>query len=271
MRPSDLHLDLDTFAGPFDLLCTVLLRRELTLADVPLAEVVVAYVQRLAMQEDVSPDTASEFLLLVAALCEIKSRELLAIEQPLDIAEPAAPEAYDEMLERLVRYTTFRNAAAWLGRRGQRQRYWRVASRPVIRRQKTYDGPVLDPAPLRAAIELLLAQPGVDVRHLVGKHISVAQMTARMLQIMRARRSFRFEEEVEGLSRLDQAVAFVAVLELCKRGEATVNQPEPFGTITVSAIEQGRAAGGGPAGGTSGEHEGEVAHDAAGETEFQIA
>src|SRR4051794_22581166 len=41
MRPSDLQLDIDAYAGPFDLLCTLLLRRELTLADVRVVEVVV--------------------------------------------------------------------------------------------------------------------------------------------------------------------------------------------------------------------------------------
>lgn len=267
MRPSDLELDLDSFAGPFDLLCTVLLRRELDLADVPLAEVVVGYVQRLSMLDEVSPDTASEFLLLVAALMEIKSRELLAVEEPLDIVEPLPGEAHDEMFARLVRYATFRNAAGWLGRRGRRERYWRVASRPVIRRQKTYDGPVLDPSLLRRSMEVLLAQPGVDVRHLVGKHASVHEMTVRMLDVLRARRSFTLDEQVEGLSRLDQAVAFVAVLELCKNGHVHLSQGELFGPISVELRD--RAAG---------EGDGEADGDAAGsagatetETEFQIA
>jgi segregation and condensation protein A len=264
MRPADLQLDLDSFAGPFDLLCTVLLRRELPLDDVPLAEVVVGYVQQLAQQERVNPDTASEFLLLVAALMEIKVRELLASEEAVELVEPLVSEAQADLLERLLRYATFRNAAAWLGREGAHERYWRVAARPVIRRQKSYDGPVLDPELLRRRMQVLLAQPDVDVRHLVGKHASVQEMTGRMLGLLRKRRTFRFEEAVEGLSRLDQAVAFVAALELCKNGHLQLQQSEAFGPIEVCERDEAVAAGDGEQGaGQDGA--------AATETEFQIA
>lgn len=262
MRPADLQLDTDSFAGPFDLLCTVLLRREMDLADVQLVEVVVGYVQQLAIRDQVDPDTASEFLLLVAALMEIKARELLASDEPLDIEEPLAAQAQTDMLERLVRYSTFRSAAAWLGNRGSVDRYWRVASRPVIRRKRTYEGPVLDAELLRRAMHVLLAQPDVDVRHLVGKHASVHDMTVRFLDVLASRRSFTLDEMVEGMSRLDQAVAFVAALELCKHGRATLAQDDLFGPIEVRFHE------------AEAEVDGEAGDDAPvtdGETEFQIA
>lgn len=265
MRPADLQLDLDAFAGPFDLLCTILLRRELPLADVPLAEVVVGYVQRLAQQEQVNPDTASEFLLLVAALMEIKARELLATEDAVEVEVPAVSEAQAEMLERLLRYATFRNASLWLGGRGAHPRYWRVAARPVIRRQRTYDGPMLDPQLLQRRMQVLLAQPDVDVRHLVGKHASVQEMTGRMLGLLRARRQFSFDEAVDGLSRLDQAVAFVAALELCKNGHLQLRQAEVFGPIEVAEQAAGQGEMQGEAGATHG-RQGHVS-----ETEFQIA
>ena len=44
----ELELDLDAFEGPFDLLLTLVLRDELPLSEVDLAEVVLAFVERLA-------------------------------------------------------------------------------------------------------------------------------------------------------------------------------------------------------------------------------
>ena len=44
----ELELDLDAFEGPFDLLLTLVLKEELDLAEVDLASVVVAFVERLA-------------------------------------------------------------------------------------------------------------------------------------------------------------------------------------------------------------------------------
>lgn len=245
MRPAALQLDLDTFAGPFDLLCTVLLRRELTVEDVPLAEVVVGYVQRLAHEERIDPNTAGEFLLLVAGLMEIKARELLDQEAELELEDPASVEAQEDMLERLVRYATFKGAAAWLGDHAGRERFWRIASRPVRRAVKPglYEGPTLDPALLHRSMEVLLAQPDVDVRHLVGRHASVHEMTGRLLGVLRQRRTFSLDEAVEGLTRLDQAVAFVAALELCKAGEVHLSQDDRFGPITVTQREAGAVDG----------------------------
>jgi segregation and condensation protein A len=238
MRPAALNLDLDTYAGPLDLLCSVLLRRELPIEDVPLAEIVVGYVQRLAHEERIDPNTAGEFLLLVAGLMEIKSRELLDQETELEISDPSSIESQDEMLERLVRYTTFKGAAAWLGERAGVERFWRIASRPIRRQAPgVYDGPTLDAALLQRAMTVLLAQPDVDVRHLVGRHASVHEMTGRLLGVLRQRRAFSLDEAVDGLTRLDQAVAFVAALELCKAGHVMLEQDDRFGPITVTRRE----------------------------------
>ena len=234
MQPAALQLDLDSYEGPFDLLCTLLLRRELPVEDVELAEIVVGYVERLAQQERVDPDTASEFLLLVAGLMEIKARELLAEDADVDLIDPSAIDGQADMLERLVRYSTFRRAAAWLGDQGGTQRWWRVASRPVKRPTGVYEGPVMDPKLLHRALDILLSQSDVDVRHLVGRHASVSEMTTRLLGALRRKRTFSLEDVVEGLSRLDQAVAFVAALELCKNGHVELRQDARFGPIVVS-------------------------------------
>ena len=47
MRIAELELDLDVFAGPFDLLLSLILREELDLLEVDLAEVVVSYLDHL--------------------------------------------------------------------------------------------------------------------------------------------------------------------------------------------------------------------------------
>ncbi|MCW2925961.1 MAG: chromosome segregation and condensation protein ScpA [Thermoleophilia bacterium] len=254
MRPAALQLDLETFEGPFDLLCTVLLRRELSVEDVPLAEVVVGYVARLAEEQRVDPDTAGEFLLLVAGLMEIKSRELLSVEAELELEDPAAIEAQGDMLERLVRYSTFRKAAEWLGQSAGQEHWWRVASRAPRRAPGVYDGPVMDPAVLARSMGVLLAQPDVDVRHLVGRHASVHEMTGRLLGVLRQRRTFQLDEAIEGLTRLDQAVAFVAALELCKAGQVELVQEDRFGPITVNRREVA-AHGSDDAAGTAGDEQ----------------
>ena len=69
----ELELDLDAFEGPFDLLLTLILKEELDLADVDVAGIVVRFVERLAEREALDLDACGEFLVLVAALLELKA------------------------------------------------------------------------------------------------------------------------------------------------------------------------------------------------------
>src|SRR6266576_3340864 len=76
----ELELDLDAFEGPFDLLLTLVLRDELDLAEVDVAGIVVAFVERLAERQQLDLDACGEFLVLIAALLELKARGLFVDE-----------------------------------------------------------------------------------------------------------------------------------------------------------------------------------------------
>src|SRR2546425_9763999 len=95
----ELELDLDTFEGPFDLLLTLVLREELTLGEVDVAEIVLAYVERLAALERLDLEGCGEFLVLVASLLELKARDLFPDEE-VDLSELSPEEAADGLARR---------------------------------------------------------------------------------------------------------------------------------------------------------------------------
>src|ERR687894_3134438 len=111
-----LDLDLEVFQGPFDLLLALVLREEVDLLEVDLAEVVLAYIDHLERAGDLDLEAATEFLLLIAALLELKSRLMLpgAGDDGLDL-EPA--EAAEELLARMLEYRRYRSAAEFLHKR----------------------------------------------------------------------------------------------------------------------------------------------------------
>src|SRR6476659_7496799 len=115
---ADLELDLDVFQGPFDLLLALVLREEVELADVPIAEIVVAYVERAYEKGELDLESASEFLVLMAALLEIKVRLLFPGEVEEDDLSPEQAEA--ELFQRLIEYRRFQGAAGAGGGRVQR-------------------------------------------------------------------------------------------------------------------------------------------------------
>src|SRR5664280_1971607 len=114
MSLATLELDLEVFTGPFDLLLTLVLREEVDLLELQLAEVVLAYLDHLEERGELDLETATEFIVLIAALLELKSRLMLMgeEEEELDI-EPE--QAAEELLARMLDARRYRSAAAHLG------------------------------------------------------------------------------------------------------------------------------------------------------------
>ena len=132
MPVRELELDLEAFEGPFDLLLALVLRDELDLGEVDVAGIVLAFLERLAEREELDLDACGEFLVLVAALLELKARALLTGEdadlEDLDPAEAAA-----ELARRLAEYRRIKEAAAWLVDRldEESDRYFRLGPAPL--------------------------------------------------------------------------------------------------------------------------------------------
>src|SRR3978361_2558846 len=109
MTVASLELDLEVFSGPFALLLTLVLREEIDLLEVQLAEVVIAYLDHLESRGELDLEVATEFLVLIAALLELKSRLMLpsADDDLLDL-EPG--EAAEELLARMLEARRYRRA-----------------------------------------------------------------------------------------------------------------------------------------------------------------
>jgi segregation and condensation protein A len=239
----ELELDLDAFEGPFDLLLTLLLKEELEPADIDMAAIVVAFVERLAEREELDLEACGEFLVLIAGLLELKARALFPDEEA-ELAELEPEEAAEELARRLAEYRRMKEAAAWLSERlaGERDRFFRIGPAPLAPRPERRLAQQ-DPEQLAAALRLLAAPPPeVSLSHMALRFPPVSQFLERFRAVLRRRRLFDFDAEVAGLPRVDQAVAFLALLELRKAGEIALDQAAPFAPIRVSRRDTERGA-----------------------------
>src|SRR5512137_1749162 len=109
--PVALELDLDVFDGPFDLLVTLILRDEIDIWEVRVSRIIAEYVVHLADTGEFDLDATSQFVVLVAALLEMKSRLLLEEDVDEELEDLDPDEAAERLLERLVRYSQFKNAS----------------------------------------------------------------------------------------------------------------------------------------------------------------
>jgi segregation and condensation protein A len=230
----ELELDLDAFEGPFDLLLTLVLKEELDLAEVDVAGIVLAFVERLAEREELDLEACGEFLVLVAALLELKARGLFPDEEA-ELADLEPEEAAEELARRLAEYRRAKEAAAWLAERleAESDRFFRLGPAPLAPKAERRLAPQ-EPQALAAALRALAAEPpSVSLAHLELRFPPVAQFLERFRAVLSRRRVFDLDAEVEGMSRIEQAVAFLALLELRRGGEVALEQAAPFAPIRV--------------------------------------
>jgi segregation and condensation protein A len=244
---TDLELDLDVFTGPFDLLLALVLREEVDLLEVPMADVVLAYLDHLEARGELDLEQATEFLVLVASLLELKSRLMLPREDEelLDL-EPG--EAAEELLARMLEAKRYRAAADDLRARLEAEegiRYRSAPPPPWLKRPDMDElQAVYDPARLGKALGVLLTPPPeVSLHHVTVPTVSVADRLSHLRRLLR-RGTTSFDEAVRGADRVTVAVTVWALLELYKRGEATWEQAEPFGDIAITPATVGPSVAG---------------------------
>ena len=245
MRTADLELDLEVFAGPFDLLLAIVLREEISLLEVELGEVVVAYIARLEDSGELDLETATEFLVLIAALLELKSRLMLPSEEEPEL-DLGPEEAAEELLARMLEYRRYKSAAAELSERFEAERpyLYRSAPLPAELRRVSLEAAraVYDPDRLGSALgDLLRLPPRLDTSH-IRPTVSLERRLDVLRDLLGRGRKVDFDEAFGAEDRLTQAVTIFALLELHKKGEATWAQSENFGPIQILA-GVGAAAG----------------------------
>ena len=231
----EYQVKLDTFQGPLDLLLYLVKRQEIDVADIPVAPIADQFLQYLRVLELIDVEQAGEFLVMAATLMEIKSRLLLP---RADAAGAEEPDPRLELVRQLVEYKKFKDAAALLDARADRQ-----LSR-LPRQPADLPGPP-DPAqqPLhtvelwdlvsalgRLMRETLALQPQQIVMDHTPMHVYVELILHRLAAEPRLPFSALFVPPYE---RGRLVGLFLAVLELIKGRQILVEQAEVFGEIWV--------------------------------------
>lgn len=233
-----LHITLDAFVGPLDLLLQVIEREQLDITTISLAQVADQYMAAVNALHAPDPDVLAEFLVIGARLLVIKTRALL----PKPRAELASgdDDAGEHLARQLHEYRRFKAAAAQL-------RAWETEGRRSFARTAPPPLPPLPPAapaPLNLDLQdlvelverrlrLLAAQPPA-VPLPVPKVVTIADVRARIHEVLTTQHWFSFEDLLSfSLTRNEVIVTLWTVLELFKRQVIVVEQVNMFGTITV--------------------------------------
>jgi segregation and condensation protein A len=230
------ELQLDVFSGPLDLLLRLIESRELDVLTVPLAEMADAYVQHLADHPVPAADLA-DFVGVASQLILLKSRRLLPGE-PLPGATSVEDEPDEEELRRrLIEYRALRDAARllgeWDGMREAHRREPREADLPEAPSEP------LPAAMLTEALQRLAAipEPIAPPPDVVPREVTIAMQIAAIRKAMGSAGKVVLQSVLASCrSRTEISVTVLAMLELVRRRQATVEQSELFGPILLRQV-----------------------------------
>jgi segregation and condensation protein A len=248
-RGSTFHVSLSNFEGPFDLLLTLIGRRQLDVTEIALSQVTdefLAYIAAAGPDWDLGQTT--EFLVVAATLLDLKAARLLPAADVESDEDIALLEARDLLFARLLQYRAYQLSAAHLAEllRRNARRYVRAADL-----EPQFAGLVpdvllgVDAQQLaELAAEALKPKPVelVATGHVHAPRVSVREHMAIISARLRGTGSASFRTLVaDCASTLEVVARFLGLLELYRAGSVGFDQAAPLADLHVRWIKDPEA------------------------------
>jgi segregation and condensation protein A len=251
----ELHVDLNNFDGPLDLLLHLIRQHALDILDIPIAKITQSYLSILDDMRTLNLDVAGEFLVMAAQLAHIKSKMLLPREET-DEEEQEQEDPRLALVRRLLEYQRFQDAAGWLSARDWLGRD--IFQRPEGARafnpdaMPTPDDPTyglvqLEPIRLIKTLDVILKRSSKKIVHeVVLERLNVGQRINELVDLAKELESFTLFDAVEAFGGLQAGkgniiVTFLAILEMTKFKLLRIHQAQEDGTIYISPVQENLA------------------------------
>ena len=228
----------EVYSGPLDLLLDLIMKAELDISKLALAQVTDQFLEFIENNKNADPDYLSEFLIIASKLVQIKSEALL----PRPPVRSEDEEDIGESLARqLIIYREIKKTTEWLSDRVDQDLRSHLHIPQVYPTNIQLDLSGLSLTDLILALENLASQQLLVQE---GARISIPQMTLRkkvedILHLLRTEQKTSFSSILgESPDRLKTIVVFLAILELVKQNLITTDQSITFGDITLIAKQE---------------------------------
>lgn len=242
------RVKLNVFEGPFDLLVYLIEHAQMSIYDIRISEITSQYLSYVEDMRKADINVSSEFMVLAAALLEIKSRMLLPRKSSDSGSEQITEDPRTELVEKLVEYKKFKTLSEMLHARAEDTAMQLEKPQEDL---SVYTGEPdeylnLDIDKFRNAFEqFLVRKRRIEEIREHHKRTEKQRITTevRMENIRDFFRSSNVNEAdfreliPEKDDKYDIAVTFSSVLEMMKEKRLDAEQRYLFGDITVRATE----------------------------------
>ena len=234
---------LEHFEGPLDLLLYLIREHEVDIYDIPISLVTQQYLQYLELLKLLDLEVGSEYLLMAATLLRIKSKMLLPRRPEEEEDEAADPR--EELVQRLLEYRRFKEAAGVLNEHQDRNAdvFYHPATEENwdedLNGVETLDTRLagnLNLWDLLQAFKFTLDRAKDDFDRTVEREtISIEDRMDDILENLKKRKNLFFSALFqEDLSRSFLIITFLALLELIRQNRVVFDQTDTLGEIWLT-------------------------------------
>lgn len=223
------------FAGPLDLLLFLIRKSEVSIYDIPIAEITEQYLKYMSYAP-LDLDRMTEFYVMAATLLQIKSQMLLPVETALeDIADPRR-----DLVDRLIEHQRFKKiseivsekakATEWVIERAKKQRIL-----PFSDDDRLWEE--MDVWELLQSFTNLMGSLSAERIIDLFEEVSINEKLTLIREYLETRGEFLFVDLVTNPRSIMEVVcAFLALLESVKTRHIAVSQNRLFGDIRVRGV-----------------------------------
>ena len=240
---SEYKVKFEVFEGPLDLLLYLIKKEEVDIYDVNLTKLATQFIEYIEMMREFDLEIAGEFLVMASTLMYIKSRELLPVDQQVQVeGEEEGEDPRWELIRQLVEYKKFKDAAAQLQVLESRQEgtFPRVPGKLEFAAEQPALKPDVSIFDLLNAVNVVLkriAEKQGNAREIFEDKWTVSEKIEYIVRILTARAAVRFSELFEdATSRSEVVCTFLALLELIRLKQLACTQSTEFAEIDIRRI-----------------------------------
>src|SRR5580704_2929477 len=196
---AEYTVKFEVFEGPLDLLLYLIKKEEVNIYEVNLTKLATQFIEYIDLMRQFDLEIAGEFLVMASTLMYIKSRELLPVDQQVQVeGEEEGEDPRWELIRQLVEYKKFKDAAAQLQTLEARQE--NVYPRLPVKLEFENDAPAVKPDvsifDLLSAVNVVLARftKKENLREIFEDKWTVSEKIEHLRNVIASRASVRFME-----------------------------------------------------------------------------
>lgn len=250
---AEYKVKFEVFEGPLDLLLYLIKKEEVDIYEVNLTKLATQFIEYIETMRLLDLEIAGEFLVMASTLMYIKSRELLPVEQQVQVeGEEEGEDPRWELIRQLVEYKKFKDAAVQLQvlEVAQENTFPRQPGKLEFESDNPQPKPEVSIFDLLNAVNLVLQRftKRDDPRDIFEDKWSVSEKIEHVMKTLTERPRVTFAELfAQAASRSEVVCTFLALLELIRLKQLVCVQPEPFAEIEIARTQPAAQPGVPPA------------------------